>query len=181
MLTKLILCLIKIGIIGYGGGSAVIPYIKDECVDKYGIITDDEFIEILAICNVLPGPMITKYVSVLGYKVSGIKGAILAVFALCMPSIIMLMAIITFVKTSGTNENVANMISCIFPVVSVIIFLMTIQFFNMSKSKFSILQFALLVAIFAILIIILKVNLVIIIFGLIFLCFIIPKAEGEND
>ena len=48
------------GIVGYGGGPASIPLIEHEVVDRYGWLTVQEFSEVLALGNSLPGPIATK-------------------------------------------------------------------------------------------------------------------------
>ncbi len=179
MLLNLIIGLLKVGTIGYGGGAAAMPLIKKEFVEKHQLITDDEFIEILGICNVLPGPLITKFCTVLGYKVKGIIGAILAVIALILPSCVMLILILSFIKNAGTNERVENMINCIYPVVTVILVGLTIDFIKLSKSKVAMKPLCLIIIISSILLILLKVSIIFIILALILACFLIPKTEGE--
>lgn len=46
----------------------MIPLIRHEAVNKYKWIDDDEFGEILAIANALPGPIATKMAAYLGFK-----------------------------------------------------------------------------------------------------------------
>lgn len=53
--------MVRTGILGFGGGPSVIPLIRHEAVNKYKWIDDDEFGEILAIANALPGPIAAKW------------------------------------------------------------------------------------------------------------------------
>ena len=71
----------RIGILGFGGGPTMIPLVHAECVKKYGWITDDEFSDVLAMGNALPGPIATKMASYIGYKVKGLIGASIAIMA----------------------------------------------------------------------------------------------------
>ncbi len=48
------------GILGYGGGPASIPLIENEVVQRYEWMTVQEFSEVLALGNSLPGPIATK-------------------------------------------------------------------------------------------------------------------------
>lgn len=179
MFLKFILSLLKIGIIGYGGGAATLPLIKVEFVDKYKIITEEEFLEILGICNILPGPLITKYVAVLGYRLKGVIGAILAIIAIILPSSIAMIFILNYFSNSSSNENIMNMIACIVPVVSIIMIMMTVDFIGKAKEKFSTKGLFISTLFFCILLIGLKVNVVFAIIGLIVLSFVVPKREGE--
>ncbi len=179
MLIKLIIGLLKIGTIGYGGGAAAMPLMKKEFVEKLNIISEEEFVEILAICNILPGPLITKYCAVLGYKVKGVIGATLAILALILPSAIMLIIILSFVKNANENENVTNMINCIFPVISVIMAKLTFDLVLMAKGKFKIIYLIGLITLFVILLVVFKISILFLIAGVILACFLTPKKEGE--
>lgn len=179
---KVLKGLLKIGTIGYGGGIATMPLMKKEFVEKQKIMTEEEFVEIIAICNILPGPFITKFCTIMGYRIKGVLGAISCVIALILPSSIMLIFILTFIKNAnGQNNHITNMINAIFPVVSVILCGLTIDFLKIAKKKFTNKKLYCLLAICAVLLLILKINVVILIIASIVLCFVIPKMEGEND
>lgn len=53
------------GILGFGGGPTIIPLLHKEVVEKYKLMTDDDFSDVLSIGNTLPGPIATKMA---GYK-----------------------------------------------------------------------------------------------------------------
>ena len=63
------------GMLGYGGGSSAIPLVKKEVVDTYKWMNDDEFGDLLAIANTLPGPIATKLAGYIGYRVGGYFGS----------------------------------------------------------------------------------------------------------
>ena len=62
----------RTGVTGYGGGPSTIPLIEYEAVQKYKWMTEDEFGDILALANTLPGPIATKMAAYIGYKVNGL-------------------------------------------------------------------------------------------------------------
>ncbi len=76
------------GILGYGGGPASIPLIEHEVVKNYEFLTTTEFGEILALGNALPGPIATKLAGYIGYHVAGTPGAIVALIATIVPSLV---------------------------------------------------------------------------------------------
>ncbi|GAM68682.1 chromate transport protein [Vibrio sp. JCM 19236] len=45
----------RIGLFGFGGGPTMIPLVHKEVVDNYQWMDDDEFSNVLAIGNTLPG------------------------------------------------------------------------------------------------------------------------------
>ncbi len=179
MLTKLLIGLLKIGTVGYGGGAATMPLMKKEFIEKHGMLTEEEFIEILAICNVLPGPLITKYCAVLGYRIKGIVGAILAVIAIILPSSIMLLVILGVLKNVEMNEHITNMINAIFPVVAVILTMLVFDFFKMAKAKLNLKEIVIALSVFGIMLLGLKVNAAVVIMIFVGLCMLVPKMEGE--
>lgn len=67
---KAIVAFIKIGAIGFGGGTAVIPVIEREAIVKNGLITPDEFKEELVLQGITPGALPLKIACGLGVKSS---------------------------------------------------------------------------------------------------------------
>ena len=51
----------RTGVTGYGGGPSTIPLIEFEAVQKYKWVTEEEFGEILALANTLPGRLPQKW------------------------------------------------------------------------------------------------------------------------
>lgn len=56
--------------LGYGGGPGSIPLIHKEVVDKYEWMSDEDFGDLLALANTLPGPIATKLAGYIGHRVS---------------------------------------------------------------------------------------------------------------
>lgn len=77
-----------IGATGYGGGSALAPLVHREAVEKHNWVTEEEFIDIVAIANMLPGPSMVEMASAVGYKKAGVLGATVASFAITLPIMI---------------------------------------------------------------------------------------------
>lgn len=82
------------GILGYGGGPSSIPLIEHEVVDNYEWMTTNEFSEMLAMGNALPGPIATKMAGYIGYEQGGVLGSIIGVFATVAPSMILMLALL---------------------------------------------------------------------------------------
>jgi len=77
MSKNLFLLFTKIGLFTIGGGHAMIPLIEKEIVDKKWI-DSDTFHEIISITESLPEVFATNIASLVGYRLKGIKGSILA-------------------------------------------------------------------------------------------------------
>jgi chromate transporter len=80
---------VKPGLFGFGGGPASIPFIEKEVVDHYQWMTQEEFTDALALGNTLPGPITTKLAAIVGYKVAGIPGMMVALSGMVIPTAIL--------------------------------------------------------------------------------------------
>lgn len=98
---------IKIGLFGFGGGYAMLSLIQDEVVVKYGWITAQEFTDIVAVSQVTPGPIGINSATYIGYTVTGsIWGALVATFAVSLPSFLLVMLISFFFNRFRYNRYV---------------------------------------------------------------------------
>lgn len=124
----LVIGMIRTGILGYGGGPSVIPLIRYEAVTRYKWVSDDEFGEILAIANALPGPIATKMAAYLGYKTKGVLGAIVAVLAHILPTSIAIIALLGSMYALRESKIVAGMVAAVRPVIFVMLGMMAYEF-----------------------------------------------------
>src|SRR5690625_6768189 len=74
-------------ILGYGGGPATIPLLEYEVVNRYEWFTVNEYSEMVALGNGLPGPIATKLAGYIGFEVGGYFGAFVGVF-LCVGTLL---------------------------------------------------------------------------------------------
>lgn len=120
--------MMKTGIIGYGGGPSVIPLIRYEAVTNYKWIEDEEFGEILALANALPGPIATKIAAYLGYREKGTLGAVIAVLAHIVPSGLAMILLLTTVQFLSSAAFIQGMIGAVTPVIAVMLGMMAYEF-----------------------------------------------------
>lgn len=118
----------RTGILGYGGGPSVIPLIRHEAVVRYSWLSDDEFGEVLALANALPGPIATKMAAYLGYREKGVLGAVVAVLAHILPTCIAMIALLSAVTFLSSSKVVAGMIAGVTPVIAVMLGTMAYEF-----------------------------------------------------
>jgi chromate transporter len=116
------------GILGYGGGPASIPLVENEVVDRYGWMSTQEFSEVLAIGNSLPGPIATKLAAYIGYTEGGIIGSIVGLFASVAPSIILMLVLMAVLLKYKDKPQVKNISIIVRPVIAVLLGVMTYQF-----------------------------------------------------
>lgn len=85
-----------IGAQSFGGGSATLYLIRRVTVERHGWLTDHQFTRYWGICQIAPGINILGLVILIGWRVAGLLGALLALSGLLVPS-----AAITVVLTSA--------------------------------------------------------------------------------
>jgi chromate transporter len=83
----------RVGLLGFGGGSSMVPLMHAECVDLRAWMSDDEFLDALALGNTLPGPIAAKMSIYVGLQVAGWAGAAVAFAAVMGPSSILMVAL----------------------------------------------------------------------------------------
>jgi len=76
---------LKVGALSYGGGFVIIPLMQADAVERYGWMTDAEFLNAVALGQVTPGPVVHT-VAVVGYAAAGVPGAFLAALVAFAPS-----------------------------------------------------------------------------------------------
>ncbi|MDQ0338535.1 chromate transporter [Caldalkalibacillus uzonensis] len=123
----------RAGMLGYGGGPASIPLIHKEVVQIYKWMTDEEFNDILALGNTLPGPIVTKMAGYIGYRVAGVLGLINAIVATVLPTVILMIALIGFLASFRDSPVVQGMTKAIAPVVGVMLLALAYSFFKHSQ------------------------------------------------
>lgn len=121
-------------ILGYGGGPSTIPLVYKEVVDTFSWMKDEEFSEVLAIGNMLPGPINTKLAGYIGYRIGGIFGMVNAIIATVLPTIILMILLLTSLSTFKDIKWVNGMKESIVPVVGVMLGVLTWQFYKSAKS-----------------------------------------------
>ncbi|NMD68828.1 chromate transporter [Bacillus sp. DNRA2] len=117
------------GILGYGGGPASIPLIETEVVDRNHWLTVNEFSEVLALGNSLPGPIATKMAGYIGYDVAGVLGSIVAIIATVAPSLILMIALLSLLMKFKNSPQVKRMTMFVRPVIAVLLGIMTYEMF----------------------------------------------------
>lgn len=125
---KIVYAMVRTGILGYGGGPSIIPLIRHEAVLRYKWIDDEEFSEILALANALPGPIATKMAAYLGYRCKGVLGAIIAVLAHILPTAIAIITSLGFIYAFKQSKIITGMIAAVRPVITVMLALMAYEF-----------------------------------------------------
>jgi chromate transporter len=133
--ADLFLAFFRVGILGYGGGPSSIPLVHKEVVEKYKWMNSDEFSDILALGNALPGPIATKMAGYIGYRVGGVLGMINALAATIIPTIILMILLLTGLNAYKDEPWVSGMAQAVVPVVAVMLAVLTWDFVKKSGTS----------------------------------------------
>ncbi|MCM1052293.1 MAG: chromate transporter [Paenibacillus sp.] len=103
--VQLFLSFFKIGAFTFGGGWAMISLIEKEVVDKKKWIGRDEFLDLIAVAQSLPGILAVNISVGVGDKLRGMKGAVMASLGTILPSFMIILGIAIFITPDLIKEN----------------------------------------------------------------------------
>ena len=89
ILINLFITFFKIGLFSFGGGYAMIPFMQREIIEKNGWLSLNEFLDIIGISQMTPGPVSINSATFVGYKVNGVAGSISATVGMVAVSFIL--------------------------------------------------------------------------------------------
>ena len=88
-LWKIFLAFLRLGATAYGG-PAMMAYLKTDLVGKRRWLSDQEFKEGMALCQVIPGATMVQMCTYTGYRLRGIQGALVAALGFVLPAFILM-------------------------------------------------------------------------------------------
>lgn len=116
-------------LLGYGGGPATIPLLEIEVVSHYGWYSVNEFSEMVALGNGLPGPIATKLGGYIGFDQGGLLGSVIGMIATVAPSMIMMLALLGILLKYKDSQKVIKLTQYVRPTIAVLLAVMTYNFF----------------------------------------------------
>ncbi|WP_182199869.1 chromate transporter [Paraliobacillus salinarum] len=122
------------GVLGYGGGPASIPLVEQEVVDRFEWMTINEFSEMLAMANALPGPIATKMAGFIGFQQAGVIGSLIAVFATVVPSLLLMILLLRLLMKYKDSPKVKRLTMFIRPTIATLLGVMAFQFFQTASA-----------------------------------------------
>lgn len=111
VLIKLFITNFYLSAFTFGGGYVIITLMKDKYVDKLHWIEEKEMLDLVAIAQSAPGPIAVNGAVLVGFKLAGIKGALVSIVATILPPFIVLSLVSMFYELFKSNEIVALVLS----------------------------------------------------------------------
>ena len=121
---------LKIGLLGFGGGYAMLSMIQFEVVEKHGWMTLSEFADVVALSQMTPGPISINCATYVGYQVGGIFGSLLASMAIVLPSLVLLYFVLRFLFKNKDNFIVKTTLKNLKPFIAGLIFAAALLMMN---------------------------------------------------
>ena len=136
----------KIGLFTFGGGYAMIPMIVEE-TKQFGILSESDIIDFIAISESTPGPFAINIATFIGFSQNGILGAIFTTLGVVLPSFIIILLLANIIEKVKDNRYFKSVIKTVMPLViglilSTIIDISSTSLFNIEnisniKNEFS--------------------------------------------
>lgn len=121
----------RIGLFTIGGGYAMVPLIEAEIVDKRKWIKKEEFLDLMALSQTVPGIFAVNIAIFIGYKLRKFWGAFFMTLGTIMPSFLIILVIALFFRQFQHLETVERIFKGIRPGV---VALIAVPTFKMAKS-----------------------------------------------
>lgn len=103
---KLFLSTFSVSAFTFGGGYVIVPLMKKKFVEDLHWIDEDEMLDIVAISQSLPGPMVVDASVLIGYRLAGIPGAAVTLLSTLLPPFVILSVVSLFYQAFRTNPVV---------------------------------------------------------------------------
>lgn len=111
----------RMGLVAFGGPAAHIALMEDEIISKRKWMSRDEFLDLVGLTNLIPGPNSTEMVMHCGYVKGGVKGLFAAGIGFLLPATVLTGLLAWVYVTYGNLDWVASIFLGIAPAVLVII------------------------------------------------------------
>ncbi len=96
---------LKVGALSYGGGFVIIPLMQHDAVERYGWMSDAQFLDAVALGQITPGPVVHT-VAAVGFGAHGLTGALLAAVVAFAPSFALVLLLAGRFDRLRSNERV---------------------------------------------------------------------------
>ncbi|MGN1033850.1 MAG: chromate transporter [Intestinibacter sp.] len=120
----------------FGGGFVIVSLMKKKFVEELGWLDEDEMLDITAITQSSPGPLPVNASVIIGYRMCGILGSIVAILGTIIPPMVIISVISIFYTEFRTNKYIAIALQVMRAGVAAVIFDVVINLMkNVVKTK----------------------------------------------
>ncbi len=94
----------------FGGGYVIVPLMRKKFVEQYRWIQEQEMLDLIAIAQSTPGPIAVNTSILVGYRMAGVKGALLTMFGTVLPPLVILSILSAGYSAFSNNEVVRKIL-----------------------------------------------------------------------
>ena len=121
LLLKLFFSFIQVGLFSVGGGYAAIPLIQDQIVSIHGLMTMEEFSDLVTVAEMTPGPISINSATFVGMRIAGISGVLICTLGCIIPSFCICLTLAHFYYKYRTVSGVQVVLASLRPAVVALI------------------------------------------------------------
>ena len=121
----------RIGLFTLGGGYAMIPLIEEEVVNRHRWVEKQQLLDLIAVAQSCPGVFAANISIFVGYKLRGVRGAVITCLGTCLPSFVIILVIAMFFYQFQNNAIIQALFRGIRPAV---VALIAVPTFRLAKS-----------------------------------------------
>ncbi|HEY8256814.1 MAG TPA: chromate efflux transporter [Gemmatimonadales bacterium] len=122
------LLFLKLGVLGFGGPAAHIALMEEEVVRRRDWLSREEFLDLVGVVNLLPGPNSTELAIAIGRRRAGTSGLLVAGAAFILPAAVIVLALAWGYVRYGHNPDVEGLWRGIKPVVVAVVAVALVRF-----------------------------------------------------
>lgn len=116
ILLELFFTFFKIGALTFGGGYAMIPFVREQVL-AHGWLTEEELLNMIAVSESTPGPIAVNMATFVGSNEAGVLGSAAATLGVVLPSFIIILIISAllknFLKYNGVKAFLSGVRPCV--------------------------------------------------------------------
>jgi len=110
ILKKLFVSALYLSAFTFGGGYVIVTLMKRKFVDEYHWIEKNEMLDLVAIAQSAPGPIAVNGATVVGYRLAGVPGMLVAIMGTIIPPFLIISLISVFYNAFRSNYFVSQML-----------------------------------------------------------------------
>lgn len=150
LLWKLFLSTLYLSAFTFGGGYVIVTLMKSKFVDEYKWITEKEMLNITAIAQSAPGAIAVNAAIVVGFRLAGFIGVLVAVLGTIIPPFIIISLISLFYEVFRQNQMITLLLAGMEAGVAAVVVAVSVEMaFGVIKEKDTILTIMMVAAFIA--------------------------------
>lgn len=93
----------RFGLFTFGGGWSIVAQMQQQYVERKKSITAEELLDMVSVAKSVPGTMIANVAMLFGYRVHGLAGGLVCITGMCLPPLLVMIAVSFFYSAFRDN------------------------------------------------------------------------------